>query len=197
KTNLNEYQNLRFSVPSLTSKQKNEISYKIISTNLRDISKLKTLILSQELSSSLVTINCGNGICNPGEDFITCPEDCRCGNNKCDLDESETSCPEDCKKFPIAILISLVVLLGAIASFIFVIYKTPSLRDKLNLDELLSKFKHKKQLFTNEEDLQKLISFIKASKAQEHTEKQISLSLTKKGWTKTQVNFALKKSKVD
>ncbi|MBU2639581.1 MAG: PKD domain-containing protein, partial [Nanoarchaeota archaeon] len=46
KTNLNEYQNLRFSVPSLTSKQKNEISYKIISTNLRDISKLKTLILS-------------------------------------------------------------------------------------------------------------------------------------------------------
>lgn len=44
---------------------------------------------------------CGNGTCNPGETFATCPADCplgTCGDCVCDADIGETagSCPTDC-----------------------------------------------------------------------------------------------------
>lgn len=42
---------------------------------------------------------CGNDLCEAGEDPETCPEDCdteECGNDSCDDPETCDSCPEDC-----------------------------------------------------------------------------------------------------
>jgi hypothetical protein len=43
---------------------------------------------------------CGDGICQSGEDWQNCPEDCdppnTCGNGICESYESPTNCPEDC-----------------------------------------------------------------------------------------------------
>jgi 5'-nucleotidase len=39
---------------------------------------------------------CGNGECEQGEDFDSCPQDCHCGNGVCEADETATSCPSDC-----------------------------------------------------------------------------------------------------
>ena len=45
---------------------------------------------------------CGNGVCEPGEDSINCPQDCPpggfCGDGACDpaIGEDCNSCPEDC-----------------------------------------------------------------------------------------------------
>jgi len=42
------------------------------------------------------TTDCGNGICDAGEDSSNCPADCYCGNGTCDVDEDPTTCPADC-----------------------------------------------------------------------------------------------------
>jgi hypothetical protein len=39
---------------------------------------------------------CGNGTCDAGETYATCPEDCPCGNGTCDAGETYATCPEDC-----------------------------------------------------------------------------------------------------
>lgn len=48
---------------------------------------------------------CGNGICEPGEDWRNCPQDCAkppekpiCGNGICEVGEDWRTCPEDCPK---------------------------------------------------------------------------------------------------
>ena len=44
---------------------------------------------------------CGNGVCDFGETFETCPEDCPgfCGDGICnpDIDETPITCPQDCQ----------------------------------------------------------------------------------------------------
>ncbi|MBW2997671.1 hypothetical protein KY349_05000 [Candidatus Woesearchaeota archaeon] len=43
--------------------------------------------------------DCGNDICEEGEDIDDCPEDCtqpECGNGDCESGEDATSCPADC-----------------------------------------------------------------------------------------------------
>ncbi|MEW6329079.1 MAG: hypothetical protein AB1468_03090 [Candidatus Micrarchaeota archaeon] len=50
-----------------------------------------------------VTEKCGNGVCDAGESYNTCPGDCkkptgpRCGDGTCSAGETYTSCPEDCE----------------------------------------------------------------------------------------------------
>jgi hypothetical protein len=46
---------------------------------------------------------CGDGVCNGGETFLSCPADCTliltldlCGNDVCDPGETLFSCPDDC-----------------------------------------------------------------------------------------------------
>merc|ERR1719188_1614080 len=49
--------------------------------------------------------DCGNGVCDEGENCLTCPDDCvnghtggsKCGNDICEDGESCFTCPEDCK----------------------------------------------------------------------------------------------------
>jgi len=46
--------------------------------------------------------NCGDGLCNGGETFATCPEDCDplCGDGVCDEGETSDQCPMDCPVLP-------------------------------------------------------------------------------------------------
>jgi hypothetical protein len=37
-----------------------------------------------------------NGICDPGETFANCPNDCHCPNGICDYGETPATCPLDC-----------------------------------------------------------------------------------------------------
>jgi PKD repeat protein len=190
-TKIGESQSVKISLPKIESSRINEVVYKLSVSNIRDASQIKTLILPSDLDVGLVAINCGDNICNPGEDIISCPEDCSCGNDICEIDETVKSCPLDCESssYIYVMIASILVFLGAGT---ILVYKTPSLKEKFEV--LISKLNSKKKLFSSPEELEKIIKFIKASKAQEHTEKQISLSLLKKGWSKAQVKRALKKS---
>lgn len=55
------------------------------------------------------TPSCGDGTCNNGETFQTCPADCEeesdtwCGDGFCDDDETEDNCAKDCKKLKRAV----------------------------------------------------------------------------------------------
>jgi hypothetical protein len=40
--------------------------------------------------------DCGNGTCDSGEDPASCPSDCHCGNKVCDQGETPSTCPKDC-----------------------------------------------------------------------------------------------------
>ncbi|MBN2561706.1 MAG: hypothetical protein JXQ75_12330, partial [Phycisphaerae bacterium] len=46
--------------------------------------------------------DCGNGVCEVGEDSTNCPQDCEtggpvCGDGVCDAGEDSTNCPQDCE----------------------------------------------------------------------------------------------------
>ena len=47
---------------------------------------------------------CGNDVCDPGETSDTCPQDCpagpECGNGVCETGEDDASCPADCDENP-------------------------------------------------------------------------------------------------
>jgi FtsP/CotA-like multicopper oxidase with cupredoxin domain len=58
----------------------------------------------QTVNPAVPTCGDGNGTCDPGEDCVSCPEDCAqvggdfCGNGLCEAGDGENciSCPEDC-----------------------------------------------------------------------------------------------------
>lgn len=194
-TRFESYQSIRISPPPLEVSRTNEIVYTISSQNIDDLKKIKTVVLPEDLNVALVPLNCGDNICNPGEDINICPEDCKCGNNICELDETELTCSQDCKKTPVVLYVSIMVILGGLGIFSFIIYKNPQLKESLRISELTSIFKSKKNLFFSESELQKLVNFIKASMLEGHVEKQIEISLLKKGWTKQQVDYAIREAK--
>ncbi len=161
-TNLDNYQSIRLSPPQLEISKTNEIAYKISSTNINQARLIKTLVLPEDLNIALVPINCGDGICNPAEDINICPEDCTCGNNICEIQETESSCPLDCGKTPVGIYMSILVLIGIIGGIVFLLHKSPELRDRFNLNKFFSVFSSRKDILSDE-DLDRLIKFIKSS----------------------------------
>lgn len=57
--------------------------------------------LNKSITGFQVAGECGNGICEPGESPLTCPQDCgvpgpTCGDRTCDPGEDCSSCPTDC-----------------------------------------------------------------------------------------------------
>jgi formylglycine-generating enzyme required for sulfatase activity len=46
--------------------------------------------------------SCGNGICDVGETYCNCPDDCQieCGDGCCSSDEDYQNCPQDCQCVP-------------------------------------------------------------------------------------------------
>ena len=72
---------------------------------------------------------CGNGICEEGEDYINCPEDCPappvCGNGICEEGETEENCPEDCAVQPSTtgyIIVGGAIFMGLVVLIIFILY---------------------------------------------------------------------------
>ena len=192
-TTLDIYQNLRMSSSQLNTATQNEVVYTIASANLDAVRSIKTLVLPEDLNVALVPLNCGDSICNPGEDINICPEDCTCGNDICEISETVSSCPVDCGKTPVALYTSILVILIILGGGSYYLYKHPKLISQLRLDSLSSIFKSEK-IVMPEEDLERLVSFIKRSREEGHVEKQIERSLLKKGWAQSQVNYAFKNS---
>lgn len=119
--------------------------------------------------------NCGNGVCDSGEDKISCPDDCKV-------------------KYPIGFIIFLVVL--TIIGIIYINFY----RGKFSLKRLKKDIKDvgkkkKTSLFKNEKDLINLSTYIKNSLKKGMTIQQIKYVLMQKGWTDSQINGAFKKIK--
>jgi cysteine-rich repeat protein len=50
-------------------------------------------------AGSIISTPCPNGVCDPGENCVNCPQDCGsvcCGNGLCDTGENTDNCPADC-----------------------------------------------------------------------------------------------------
>ena len=116
-----------------------------------------------------------------------------CGDGICAADEDANSCPQDCSKkrpWAILIIIFVVVILGV---FYINFYKGPgNFRDLGN--SLSIKFR-KKRLFTNKQDIINLSNYVKGVLMRGYKEDQIRLALSKKGWTRDQVDYAFRQSK--
>ena len=55
-----------------------------------------TLCQPGGICEELVTV-CGDGVCEPGEEFGVCPQDCaQCGDGICEPGEAESGCRADC-----------------------------------------------------------------------------------------------------
>jgi competence protein ComGC len=193
-TSKGQFKQIKFD-QDLKVSQSNDIVYRLLTSTLTGANEVKTLVLPENLRVGLVEISCGDNVCNPGEDIVSCPEDCSCGNDICELDETTSSCPQDCKPplnlLNIVIIIISVLIIIAIPTYILI--KNPKYITKIK--NLFNKVLNKKSLFASDDELKKVIKFIKASKKEGHIEKQINISLIKKGWTQDQVNHAMKKSK--
>lgn len=187
-TRLQDYQSARFTVPNFQDEF--EFSYKLAGSNLDAVKNTFSIVMPQELSPALIPFNCGDSICNPAEDSISCPEDCHCGNNQCDLGESKYSCPADCKSFPWATIIILVVLAGAG----FSIWKFKLYRN-LKLNEFFSTISSgfQKSPFKSGAELAKVRIYIRSALEKGYDKEKIESSLLEKGWSRQQVDYAFKK----
>ncbi len=186
------YLEAKISFDSLESSIPAVILYKLHSPNIDLVKNIKTIILPNELKEKDIPFECGNSICNPGEDYLSCPEDCHCGNKICESGEDETNCPQDCKSST-ALIIFIILFVTALAGFGYYLYKNPSLAKKLKI-ELFKIFK-KQSPFSSQEELKKIVNFIQNSKAKGYKTEKIRKALTDKGWSKEKINYAIKKAK--
>lgn len=174
-TRLQDYQSAKFTVPLL--RDTFTFYYKLNSNNLNAVKDTILILVPQDLSPSLVPFNCGDGICNPAEDIISCPEDC----TKKELESG----------FPwIPYIATMVAVLG----LIFVVYKFRLYR-KLKINGLteIFKSKFKKSPFKSGMELAKVRSYIKLTMEKGYEEEKIKNSLLEKGWSSEQVDYAFKK----
>lgn len=187
-TRLQDYQSAKFTIPNLQDEF--SFSYKLKGSNIDAVKNTVSVVMPQELSPALIPFNCGDLICNPAEDSISCPEDCSCGNNQCDLGESKYSCQEDCKSFPWSTIIVLIILAGAgFSIWKFRIYRV------LNLDDFFSTLTSSfhKSPFKSGVELAKVKLYIKSALEKGYDRGRIESSLLEKGWSKQQVDYAFSK----
>ena len=173
--------------------------YKLNSDNLLLIPNIITILTPKDFNIKMVAFNCPNGECNPGEDYLSCPEDCICGNNKCEKDKGETftNCPDDCSNFPWTSFIITIAVILLIGSLIVVSKLKPgyltSIKPVRKLMSLLSI--NPKIPFSSLAQLNKLIIYIKDTRAKGISEREIRNALLKKGWSEKQINFAFMRTK--
>jgi len=148
-----------------------------------------------EISLSIPEFDCPNSICNPGEDYLSCPEDCTCGNNRCDAGETPTTCPQDCKVFPwtpFLISISILIVVGLIS---IITIQPEFLKKYPFMQKIFSKIKLNQPLFSSQTEANKLINFVKSARQRKMNDKEINAALEKKGWKEKQINYAFKRAK--
>jgi hypothetical protein len=80
-----------------------EAGQEVTISNTGQISAVAEMRMLPEIPPDLPLVpnTCGNGVCDAGENRVTCPVDCieamQCGDGKCDrATEDLISCPEDC-----------------------------------------------------------------------------------------------------
>ncbi len=174
-TRLQDYQSVKFTIPLF--RDSFTFHYKINSNNLNAIKETVVVLMPKDLSPSLIPFNCGDSICNPAEDVISCPEDC--------TEERITS------KFPwIPYIITMVVIIG----LGFVVYKF-KIYKKLRLNKVadLLSAGFKKSPFKSGVELAKVRIYIKSALDKGYEEEKISDSLLEKGWSREQIDYAFKK----
>ena len=174
-TRLQDYQSVKFSIPLL--KEAFTFSYKLNSNNINAVKDTILVVIPKDLSPSLIPFNCGDGICNPAEDIISCPEDCT---------EKEVV-----SGFPwLSYIITIVIILGSG----FAIYKFKPYK-KLKLDEVANLLfaRFKKSPFKSGVELAKVRSYIKSAIEKGYDEEKITDSLLERGWSRQQVEYAFSK----
>ena len=146
-----------------------------------------------EIELQLLDFDCPNSICNPGEDYLSCPEDCTCGNNICDAGETSESCPRDCAAFPLtAFVITILILVAAVV--VALVMKPGFLRKYSFMQKISSRIKSQ-PLFSSPAEATKIISFVRIARQRKMTDREISSVLEKKGWKSKQIKYALKRAK--
>ncbi len=107
-----------------------------------------------------------------------------CGNNLCDGGESYKNCPEDCKRTATAFtLIALFILGGAVG--IFLIWKFYASVYDLML---------RKRLFKTREEYLNVLIYISNRLRSGKSSDDIRETLNKAGWNKNQLDFVMRKS---
>ncbi len=104
-------------------------------------------------------------------------------NGICEKSNGENSdnCRNDCKPFGMAILYSVLAIVG-----VLVIY---------TLVQLWYMFRYEKHLFKDRRFLFNVLSFIENARARDKSEMEILNMLKGQGWSKEQIIYALKKSR--
>jgi len=157
-----------------------EIKYKINEDDLTLASKARTFVIKDLQALNVASsggltegFNCGNQICDWGEDDVSCPEDC--GSKK-----------------PVWLYATLAIVV------VFGIFYLNFYKGKYNfeeLQELISKKLKKEKLFNSNDDFKSLKSFVENSLAKGMDKEQTRIILKKRGWTDSQINYVLKKLK--
>lgn len=128
-----------------------------------------------------------------GEDIFGYEFDC--GNKVCDAGEDEISCPQDCrKKYPLGFIVFLIVL-AITGAYYLNFYHGPFSFGRF-FSDLKGVFKKKEKLFKNEQDLTNLKNYIKNAITKGITKSQIIQILRQKKWTAEQIEEAFKQAKV-
>ena len=198
-TSSGTYLQVKYTFSNLDSSTPNVILYKIPSTSIDLVKDIKSVILPVNLQEKDIPFECGNAICNPAEDYLSCPEDCTCGNKICESNEDKQNCPQDCKKLSFSFILILLILV-IIGSFGYYSYKNPYFAKKLKLDSLINRFNNlrlpkTRKIFKSEAELNRIVHFIKTAKEKGVSIERIKIALADKGWSQTQINYAVGKAK--
>ena len=87
-----------------------------------------------------------------------------------------------------------------IAGFGYYSYKNPYFAKKLKLDSLINRFNNlrlpkTRKIFKSEAELNRIVHFIKTAKEKGVSIERIKIALADKGWSQTQINYAVGKAK--